>query len=239
MSTRDRASRRSPNERAHAGRVRLPALIAVLVEIVLYTSLPSALLVGPRLVLPALALLLLVPIALVSRNQTRSSSNPIRMLAVALILLIAVVNTISLALLIHKIVTGEASDSTALLIAAAQIWLTNVISFALVFWELDRGGALARVTRPRDELAQADFRFPQDEDHDTIREVAMGSSAKADWRPAFVDYLYVSLTNSSAFSPTDTMPLTTRVKVLMGIEATEALMLSLLVVAQAVSLIGS
>lgn len=238
MSTESPTGGRTRNERAHAGRVRRPALIAVTVQIVIYTSLPSDLIVGPRQVLPILALLLLVPLALVSRSHGRAASNPARVAALTLILLITVVNTVSLGLLVHAIVSGRAEDGGALLLAAAQVWVTNVISFALVFWELDRGGPLARATLPRDQLPAADFRFPQDEDDDAIREVAIGSAASSDWRPGFVDYLYVSLTNSSAFSPTDTMPLTTRVKILMGIASTEALMLSLLVVAQAVSLIG-
>jgi len=235
-----RLSRRAGNERAHAGRVRRPALIAVTVEIVLYATLPSALIVGPRLVIPVLGVLLLVPLALASRKAEPSPAFAFqRKLAIALILLIAIVNTVSLVLLVSKIISGEATDGGPLLLAALQIWLTNVISFALIFWEIDRGGPMSRARRPRSELPQADFRFPQDEDHGAIREVAIGSSDKSDWRPGFVDYLYVSLTNSSAFSPTDTMPLSTRTKILMGIESSEALILSLLVVAQAVSLIGS
>ncbi|MCU1613420.1 MAG: hypothetical protein JWO98_960, partial [Frankiales bacterium] len=73
-----------------------------------------------------------------------------------------------------------------------------------------------------------------DEDADTVIEVAAGSSEKADWIPTFADYLYLSTTNSSAFSPTDTMPLSTRAKALMGVQATAALLTSLLVIARAV-----
>ena len=90
---------------------------------------------------------------------------------------------------------------------------------------------------PRAELPPADFRFPQDEDHDAIDEVAARSSAKSDWAPGFVDYLYVSVTNSSAFSPTDTMPLSPRAKLLMATESVSALMLSVLVIARGVSLL--
>lgn len=89
--------------------------------------------------------------------------------------------------------------------------------------------------RPR--LPSADFRFPQDEDHDAITEVAQRSSAKSGWAPGFVDYLYVSITNSSAFSPTDTMPLTVRAKLLMATESVSALTLSILVVAFGVGLL--
>jgi cellulase/cellobiase CelA1 len=240
QSQSHKPSKRAGNERAHAGRVRRPALIAVAVEIALYATLPSALIVGPRLILPVLGVLLLVPLALGTRTSEPSRGISVqRGIAITLILLIGVVNTVSLALLIEKIVSGDALDGAGLLIAAVQVWATNVITFALIYWELDRGGPLSRARLPREKLRPADFRFPQDEDHDAVREVAAHASATSDWRPAFVDYLYVSTTNSSAFSPTDTMPLTGRVKVLMGIEASEALALSLLVVAQAVSLISA
>jgi hypothetical protein len=90
--------------------------------------------------------------------------------------------------------------------------VTNIIIFGLAFWEMDRGGAVARTQQSRAELAAADFRFPQDEDADAVREVRMRSSEKSDWVPSFLDYLYVSVTNSTAFSPTDTMPLSPRAR---------------------------
>ena len=97
------------------------------------------------------------------------------------------------------------------------MWLTNILVFALAYWELDRGGPVsADPDRPARGLPPADFRFPQDEDHDAINEVAAGSAAKSGWVPGFIDYLYVSVTNSSAFSPTDTMPLSPRAKMLMA-----------------------
>ncbi len=116
--------------------------------------------------------------------------------------------------------------------------MTNVIAFALVYWGLDRGGPVARVTVERKKLARADFRFPQDEDADAITEVAAGSSAEMDWVPNFIDYLYFSMTNAMAFSPTDTMPLTHRAKALMGLESFAGFVLLALVIARAVSLIG-
>jgi hypothetical protein len=102
---------------------------------------------------------------------------------------------------------------------------------------LDRGGPVSRTQLARDDLPLADFRFSQDENHDTVEEVADGSSRKADWVPTLVDYLYVSVTNSTAFSPTDTMPLSTRAKSLMAIQSVAALLTSLLVIARAVSVL--
>ena len=139
--------------------------------------------------------------------------------------------------LIDELVSGGTKNGTQLLLGAAQVWLTNIIVFGLTFWELDRGGPVVRTQIPRAKLPPADFRFPQDEDHDAIDEVAAGSSAKSDWSPGFLDYLYVSMTNSSAFSPTDTMPLSHRAKMLMAVESLSALMLSVLVIARGVSLL--
>ena len=119
-------------------------------------------------------------------------------------------------LLVDELVSGGADQGSALLAGAAQVWLTNVIVFALAYWELDRGGPVAAPSSPRPELPPADFRFPQDEDHDAIDEVAARSVGRSGWTPGFIDYLYVSVTNSSAFSPTDTMPLSHRAKMLMA-----------------------
>jgi hypothetical protein len=121
-----------------------------------------------------------------------------------------------------------------------QVWLTNVIGFALLYWEMDRGGPVVRRRFERDRFPPADWRFSQDENGDAVGEVAIGSSPKSGWVPIFVDYLYLSVTNSSAFSPTDTMPLSTRAKSLMAVQATAALLVSLIVIARAVgSLTGS
>jgi hypothetical protein len=148
--------------------------------------------------------------------------------------LVALTNLVALGLLVHGLVSGSKANGADLLVAALQVWATNVIAFALIYWEMDRGGPVSRAQLPRERVPLADFRFSHDEDADAVVEVAAGSSDKADWMPSFADYLYLSTTNSSAFSPTDTMPLSTRAKALMGIEATAALLTSLLVIARAV-----
>ena len=147
---------------------------------------------------------------------------------------IGLANLFSLVLLVRALVQGGANDSHKLLLAPLQVWLTNIIVFGLAYWELDRGGPVKRATLARDKLPPADFRFSQDEDAEAVAEVAASASDHVDWAPVLVDYLYVSLTNSSAFSPTDTMPLSSRVKLLMGVQASSALIVSLLVIARAV-----
>lgn len=219
------------------GEPRLPAAIAVLLAIALYALLPSQLLVGPRLVVPALEILLFVPLVVANpRRMTRESQN-LRRLAIGLILLIAIANAVALLLLVRQLVTGQASEGTSLLVAAGQVWLTNILLFSLAYWELDRGGSVQRTHTPRPRLPAADFRFPQDEDHDAIAEVSQRSSEKSGWVPGFLDYLYFSITNSSAFSPTDAMPLTPRAKMLMATQSVSALILSILVISRGISLL--
>jgi hypothetical protein len=219
------------------GEVRTPAAVATLVAIVLYAALPNDLLLGPRIGLPILELLLLIPLVFANPHRMTRENRLLRVLSVGLAGLIVLANFITLIFLLQALIRGKAGtdDGQTLLLAAGQVWATNVIAYGLLFWEIDRGGPVRRSVTPRRKLPDADFRFPQDEDHDTVVEVARGSSIQGNWVPAFIDYLYMSCTNSSAFSPTDTMPLTTRSKVLMMIESTSALLISVLVIARAVS----
>ncbi|MFC6160031.1 hypothetical protein ACFWUU_11885 [Kribbella sp. NPDC058693] len=226
-------------KQSHSGEPRLPAAIGVIVAIGLYAVLPSTLQIGPRFVIPALELLLFIPLVLANPRRMSKENRLLRRLSIGLVLLIALSNTTALVLLIRSLVTGQATAGAQLLAAAGQVWLTNVLVFALAYWELDRGGPVTRFRVERPGLPDADFRFPQDEDHDAISEVAQRSSAKSGWAPGFIDYLYVSVTNSSAFSPTDTMPLSVRAKLLMAVESVSALMVSILVVSFAIGLLGS
>ena len=219
----------------HPGEPRLPAALAVLTAIALYGLLPNKLLLGPRFVVPALELLLFIPLVAANPRRMTRGNAQLRRLAIVLVLLIAITNAIAEVLLIRQLVGGQGKDHpTTLLLAAGQVWLTNVLVFALAYWELDRGGPVSRTQTARPRLPIADFRFPQDEDHDAIGEVAKRSSAKSGWAPGFIDYLYVSVTNSSAFSPTDTMPLSPRGKILMAVESVSALVLSVLVISYGV-----
>ena len=97
---------------------------------------------------------------------------------------------------------------------------------------------MVRALAKRSDLPAADIRFPQDEDADTVVEVAKGSSVKSNWTAGFVDYLYFSASNTMAFSPPDAMPLTARMKLLVGFQALGAFIILVLVIARAVSLLG-
>ena len=219
------------------GENRLPPAVAVIVAGLTYALLPGTLLFVPRFGIPALEVALLV--ALIATNPRRMTRETrwSRITSVALASVVILSNLLALGLLVEAL-TKPSTPGGPLLVAAMQVWVTNVIGFALLYWELDRGGPVARRTTARDSMQPADWRFSHDENADTITEVAVTSSKKYDWIPTFVDYLYLSLTNSSAFSPTDTMPLSTRAKVLMGVQSTAALLTSLLVIARAVGSLG-
>ncbi|MEU8471904.1 hypothetical protein AB0F30_29030 [Streptomyces sp. NPDC029006] len=236
--TRTRADARTRHPRhERRGEARLPAVIATLAAVVLYLALPQRLLIAPRYVLPALELLLLVPLVAINPKRLTRQTRTFRALSLTLVGVIAASNLVALGLLIHELVYADVKDGRGLLVAALQVWLTNIIVFGLAYWELDRGGPVSRTQLPRDELPLADFRFPQDENDDAVQEVADGASRSSDWVPTLTDYLYVSVTNSTAFSPTDTMPLSTRAKLLMTIQSVSALLTSLLVIARAVSIL--
>jgi hypothetical protein len=106
-----------------------------------------------------------------------------RTVSMSLAVMIAVTNIAALGVLVAQLVKNKDADGGALLLAALQVWATrgaargsNVIAFALIFWELDRGGPVARTQADREDLPLADFRFTHDEDDDTVVEVARGSS---------------------------------------------------------------
>jgi hypothetical protein len=221
------------------GELRLPAALAIIVAVALYAALPNRLVIGPPYLVPVLELALLVPLLMVNPGRLNRENLWLRRTSITLVLVIAAANTAALWLLLHALLTEKNSDlGSPLIVGAAQVWVTNIIVYGLVFWELDRGGPVVRTQRAREELPPADFRFPQDEDHDATTEVAKRSAVRSGWLPGFVDYLYVSVTNSTAFSPTDTMPLSPRAKLLMTLEAMSAMVTMVLVIARGVNLLG-
>lgn len=149
--------------------------------------------------------------------------------ALVLLGLLVLGNFTALAILVAGLVSTTASDLTGseLLLTGFAIWTTNAIVFALLFWELEAGGPAARILRP--ERRRPDFQFPQDDNP---------QFAPAGWQPEVWDYLYLSLTNSIAFSPTDTMPLSLRAKAAMGLESGISAVTILLVAARAVNVLG-
>jgi uncharacterized membrane protein len=237
-NARDTATRHNDLVQKRAARAehRWPAVAALLVLLTLYLFLPNSVLpTWLRLVIVGVGLALLVPVLALNPHRLTRETRWSRLISVGQALLLVLGNQYALAHLIFQLVSAELSNSSSLLVAALQVWVSNVIAFALVYWELDRGGPVRRRYDKRSDLPFADFRFPQDEDHDAIEEVAARSSQRMDWTPSFLDYLYFSGTNSMAFSPTDTMPLSHRAKALMLLESFGGFVMLALVIAHAVS----
>ena len=228
----------STTERAARAEHRWPAVVALLVAIVLYALLPSSFLPWLRYTAVAIAALMFIPLIAVNPLRFQRQTKWSRRLSVGQVLFLAAANQVALVQLVYALVHASKDDGPSLLLAAAQVWITNVIVFALIYWEMDRGGPVTRTQAKRSEIPRADFRFPQDEDHDAVLEVAVRSSNKSDWTASYVDYLYFSASNSMAFSPTDTMPLSHRAKMLMLIESFAGFIILALVIARAVSLLG-
>jgi uncharacterized membrane protein len=150
-----------------------------------------------------------------------------RTAGLALLGVMVVFNLFGLIVLVAALVTARSDElgGGELLFTAAAIWATNVVVFGMCFWELDGGGPSERA-RSR---TLSDFQFPQDQTPDL---------APA-WQPRVWDYLYTSLSTATAFSPTDAMPMTLRVKALMGVESVLSLVIVVLVTARAVNVLGT
>ncbi|HEY8742246.1 MAG TPA: hypothetical protein VIU62_04060 [Chloroflexota bacterium] len=219
----------------HVSEPRWPASLAVLVAIGLYVTLPDRLTLGPNWVFPLLAILLLAPLSFVAPHRHGQEPSWQRAIAIGLIALINAANVGSLVLLIYALLHGTKAEGPQLLVAAIELWLTNVIVFALWYWEMDRGGPGARLRSSDGSDGDDDpsFLFPQ------MQNPALGTTTKTGvWRPGFVDYLYVAFTNATAFSPTDTMPLTPWAKMLMLVQSLASLLIVALVAARAVNILS-
>jgi uncharacterized membrane protein len=207
--------------------LRWPASLALLGALLLYVALPPQLTpLRPPWLVPALEALLLVPLALTGSDDRGLEPRLARAASITLIGVVSIVNLAVLDRLIELLLHGGRAGGRELVFSAIGIWLTNVLIFGLWYWELDRGGPAAR-TRP--DHRQPDFLFPQ---------MATPEAAPIGWTPSFVDYLYVSFTNSTAFSPTDTMPLTITAKALMLVQALASLLTVALVAARAVNILS-
>ena len=201
-----------------------PGQLATLAALGLYLALPAALTIGPRWPLPLAEALVLAALVIAVRGGRDAGRR--RGIAVGLVLVAALVNLISLGFLIHFLISGGRARGGDLLDGGVIIWSTSLLLFSVLYWELDRGGP----RRPREHRRAVlpDFLFPQMTDD---RYAAPG------WKPRFADYLYVSVTNQTAFSPTDTMPLTLRAKALMGLQGVAALITTGVLVARAVNIL--
>lgn len=213
-----------------------PAALAVVATMGLYLALPNKLTLGPNWLIPALEAAVLVPLTITARHRHPGESPLVRKVALGLVGLVSLANALALQQLVRLLLhpgrglgllrVHGSLNGRELIVSAIMIWLTNVVVFGLWYWELDRGGPAARC---RLDHREPDFLFPQ---------MATPEAAPPGWTPSFLDYLYVSFTNSAAFSPTDTMPLTAWAKGLMLVQSLVSLLTVALVAARAVNILG-
>lgn len=218
---------------------RWHASLAVLAAVALYSTLPPRLTIGPIWIAPLLILLVLAPLSILVPHRHKET----RRTRFWSILLIAIVNFFNLASVLLLVVdlfhpTKGPHAPGILLRIGSQIWATNILVFALWFWELDGDGPDARAhATTATEIQNADFLFPQMQ----MQIAGAGGCPNCIdplWKPQFLDYLYLAFTNSTAFSPTDTMPLSRWAKVLMTVEAIISLITVVIVVARAINAIS-
>lgn len=209
-----------------AGESRWAASAVVVVAIGLQLVLPDRLNLSFRFLLPTAEAVLLVTLIAFNPARIDRSSRPLRATSLALISVASLANAYSAIALINDLVSGNGStDALGLLTSGGAVYATNIIVFSLWYWDLDRGGP---ATRAHGLEEYPDFLFPQ---------MTAPTMTHPDWEPQFADYLYVSFTNATAFSPTDTMPLSRWAKLAMLVQSSVALATITLVLARAVNIL--
>jgi hypothetical protein len=197
---------------------------AVVTAMVLTILLPREQRFLPAWLLPLIEGVLLVALIAGDPGAIDRRSRLLRAISIGLVSILVLSALWATALLIDVLITGgrQTNSASDLLRAGSIVWLGNNLAFALLYWELDSGGAAARAHHRRGD----DFAFPQHMNPEL---------ARPDWRPRFIDYLYLAFTNSTAFSPTDAMPLAPWAKAAMMVQAVASLAILGLVIARAVN----
>ncbi len=213
-------------KRVTDGEPRWPVTIAILAALAMQITLPHQVQLKHLWILPTLGVLLLVAITVANPRRITHVSTSLRVAGIALIASISAANITSAARLVGHLVDGTLQgDARRLLATGGAIWFTNVIVFALWYWELDRGGPIARMIGAATHI---DFLFPQ---------MQSPELAPSNWETGFVDYLYMSFTNAAAFSPTDVLPLTRWAKLTMMFQSMISLGTVALIIARAVNIL--
>lgn len=215
--------------RVTQGEPRWQVSLAIAAAIALQLVMPSDLIpVHPSWIFPAVDGLLVAGLIIANPRRIDRQSVILRYTSLTLIALISLTNVWSAVILIDDLIHGTgpvATQASTLLLEGGSIWLTNVIAFSLWYWELDRGGPVARALGVK---PYPDFQFVQ---------MVSPQLAPPGWEPMFADYFYLSFTNASAFSPTDVMPMSRWAKMLMLIQSAASLVTVALVIARAVNIL--
>jgi uncharacterized membrane protein len=200
----------------------------VIAVLILQLLIPTQINALPRWVMPILGALLLLPLVWTNPFHLRRDEPWLRWVELVLLAVLVLVNAFYLAGMIFFLNNGDADNGEVLVKGALLIWVTNVVAFALWYWEVDRGGPFARAPEHEREAERVDLLFPQ---------MTVDLPGWQHWLPGFTDYLFVSFTAATAFSPTDTMPLTARTKTLMGVQSAISLLTVAVIAARAVNVL--
>jgi uncharacterized membrane protein len=206
---------------------RWPAVVAILAVGGLNIALPSALTMGPRWLFPFLVLVLLIPAA-VSHHTGRQRLNTVFGFLVDALLTIGLI--ISVVLLVNALPANKVKPLD-LLLAAASLWITNILVFALWYWRLDAGGPHERDKLPGHQ--NGSFLFPQM----TMNPETLREAGQLNWSPNFIDYLFLAFNTSTAFSPTDVPVLSRWAKILMMLQSLISLLIIGLLAARAINIL--
>ena len=181
---------------------------------------------GPRWLVPGIEIAMFVALLAADPAHVSRRRSWLRPISIALIFSLVVVALISTSVLIRDLIIGGKVTESAgtLLSSGALIWLGNCLVFGLLYWLLDSGGPLARF---RGEREYPDFAFTQQQSPEL---------APPNWRPQYVDYLILGLTTSTAFSPTDVLPMSQWAKLTMALQSLISLVVVGLVIARAVNI---
>jgi len=209
---------------------RWPVGLTILAVMLLLALLPGPIRLLPMWFTYAVGGVVLVPIAAVgltsARARWRRAERTVTLLFFAVTAVGSLANLANVILAMGRKPAGI--TGLQLLASSVAVWVTNVLTFALLFWQMDRGGPEARVSHTG---TFTDWLFPQ--------ESAPAGHVPDDWRPTFVDYLYLSYSTATAFSTTEVAPLTVRAKLLMMLESTIALVTIVVVASRAINIFGS
>ena len=200
---------------------------AVLVSVAMQLALPDRHVLSPTVLFPTVEVLVLVALVIADPGRIDRRSAVLRRLTMALVIVMTWDNLAGVAELVRGILDGSDQDNGPVLLATGgALWVTNVIAFSLWFWLLDRGGPAARASGTPFAAA---FAFPEN---------VTPELAPPRWWPQYPDYLYLAFTNSTALSPTDTMPLTRWAKMLMLVQSSVSLVIAVMIVARAVNILN-
>jgi hypothetical protein len=208
---------------------RWPVIFAILVVFFLLTILPNRVHVFPRWVPYVFTLLIIVPLLALTVSANKTPWLRLERIAIAIFFAInSIWLLLELTVLMHSMVYRSSGvGGLQLLASSVTVWATNVVMFSLVYWRIDRGGPEARASNTK---TLPDWLFPQQ---------GIPMEVAGNWRPTYVDYLFIGFATATAFSPTDAMPLSGRAKLLMMLESLISLVTIIAVAARAINILGS